>query len=625
MHLELPNIGPAESVVVDGLITELRDLNERLKEVKATAEAEGERYRESEISYKSGTALDRLRQQKTKVKVVEDVSMYNQAKPYELTPMEKFVVKAEKRTMEALARTDEVQELFKSVLVYFGEDPAMSSVDFFGTLNKFVGALDGAYEVVKRLEAQKAAEERKAAAHRAREEKKAKAQKEKEEELSGNGSSATIEKGKLDLSGQRKQFADPFAGPDKQDDATEPEPNALTVEAKSFADPFVEPSTPNNAQDENTPNSILTNSSTLLPTKTQSLKFFPATSPGANESLSKSPSMKFFPATSPVSEGSVDNTSSRTQRYNNKTSLSARTHEGETNPDPRAALMAMLSKRKNSPTQTEGEVGKFKEAASKEMLDDPQPDPRAALSAMLSKRNSVPAEKPATPARIEGKEESTEATVNDKDEQDDVKADPKAALMAMLSKRNSVPSDEPSAPHSEKKLKDEDATQTGDPNQALNENRNNPVDVLPDSLNMPSFDTAPSTEELQKVPVEPSHNKIFVKNGTDVIPSNATPVNIAAMAAATAKKKSASTKSSPPSSIEKRKTKSKFSDAGSSAPMGIAAMAAAAARQKMLLKEAINECNTSDLRIGEASTTSNHLKGLIEASKKTYSDDIDEA
>lgn len=143
VHAELPNIGPAESVVVDGLISELKDLNGRLKTVKETAHAEGERYRESKIEYKTGTALDRLRQQKTQIKVIEDVNMYNQTKLLDLTPMEKFVRYAEKRTAEALARTDEVQELFKGVLAYFGEDPAMTSVDFFGTLNKFVGALDG--------------------------------------------------------------------------------------------------------------------------------------------------------------------------------------------------------------------------------------------------------------------------------------------------------------------------------------------------------------------------------------------------------------------------------------------------------------------------------------------------
>lgn len=556
--------------------------------------------------------------------------MYNQANPYELTPMEKFVVQAEKRTMEALARTDEVQELFKSVLAYFGEDPAMNSVDFFGTLNKFVGALDGAYEVVKRLEAQRAAEERKAAAHRAREEKKAQAQKEKEEELSGNASSAIMEKGKLDLSGQRKQFADPFAGPDKQDDVTEPESNALTMKTKPFADPFVEPSSPHNAQDENDPNSISTNTSsspTKNPKDQQSLKFFPATSPGANESPSKSPSMKFFPATSPVSEEMVDDTSSRTQRYNNKTSFSARTNEGETNQDPRAALIAMLSKRKHSPTQTESEVGKVKEAASKEIQDDAQSDPRAALSAMLSKRNSVPAKEAASPVRIEVKEESIKEVFDEKDKQDHAKADPRAALMAMLSKRNPLATEEPSAPHSKKECKVEDNTQTGGPNHALHENHNTSDTILPDSLNMPSFDTAPSSEEPPKVHANPSHNNISVANekqGNTNIPSNATPVNIAAMAAAAAKKKSASKESSTPSSSsDKRKTKSKFSDAGSSAPMGIAAMAAAAARQKILLKEAINECDTSDLSINEASTTSNHLKCLIEASNNT--DDIDEA
>lgn len=169
VHKEMPSIGPAESVIVDGLVSELNELNSQLKSVKETASAEGKRVREGKTHLRKISAVDKLRQQKTKIKDIEGVNMYNIAEPYDQIPMEKFALYAEKRTNEAFARIDKVQENFKGVLTYFGENPAMTSTDFFGTLNKFVAAFDSALEVVKRIEALEIAEEKKAAARRAKE------------------------------------------------------------------------------------------------------------------------------------------------------------------------------------------------------------------------------------------------------------------------------------------------------------------------------------------------------------------------------------------------------------------------------------------------------------------------
>ncbi|KAL7522550.1 hypothetical protein ACHAWX_007259 [Stephanocyclus meneghinianus] len=426
VHAEMPSIGPAESVIVDGLISELKDLSERLKNVKETAIAEGIRYRVSKAATQTGTALDRLKHQRTKIKEIEGVNMYNQTEPSELTPMEKFVAYAEKRTAEALARTDEVQELFKGVLTYFGEDPAMTSTDFFGTLNKFVGALDAAFEVVKRLEAQKAAEEKKAAAQRAREEAK-KAQAPPENVVEKHDiSNLVIERGKLDLSGQRKQYADPF--PDTaQQTSPQFESNRLPIQRKQFADPFVGPSHPEHVHspDKNTTNSQI--SPMALPTKTcfsetspEKLIITPATSPGGkststpNDSPIRSPSMRFFPATSPGENKKI--ITSRSERYNQKTSSSARTNKNlettlytgknkaedepeGTKQESRSALMAMLSKRNAPPrimSETNVSPEKDRTVDSTNNLDnqDAQPNPRAALMAMLSRRNPPSTEEP---------------------------------------------------------------------------------------------------------------------------------------------------------------------------------------------------------------------------------------
>jgi len=237
VHEEMPSIVPAENVVVESLVSELKELNDQLDSVKATAEAEGRRIRDGKEPDLNISAIDKLKQQKTEIKDVDGVSMYNEAFPTALTPMEQFVQYAEKKTKEALDRTDEVQENFKGVLSYFGEDPAMTSTAFFGTLNKFVAAFDSALEVVKRIEKAEIQEEKKRQAALAKEKaKKAAKAVTVAKKISGRateGLQRQQPKGKLDLTGQRKQFADPFAGPDDVRDDQADDKQAGAVPLKS--------------------------------------------------------------------------------------------------------------------------------------------------------------------------------------------------------------------------------------------------------------------------------------------------------------------------------------------------------------------------------------------------------
>ena len=132
------------------------------------------------------------------------------------------------------------------------------------------------------------------------------------------------------------------------------------------------------------------------------------------------------------------------------------------------------------------------------------------------------------------------------------------------------------------------------------------ISGLPDSLNLPSFDTSPSTEDSPPIQIDPT----VISDGKEenVISNTVSPANIAAMAAAAARNKESSSLRPTPSPVKKRKFKSKYSASGSTAPMGIAAMAAAAARQKMALKGAIEEYDTSDLYTGDSSTTINQTE-----------------
>ena len=57
-----------------------------------------------------------------------------------LSAIKQFSSHAEVLTNETSGKSKAVQGKFKKVLVYFGEDPAMTSVDFFETLSQFVEA-----------------------------------------------------------------------------------------------------------------------------------------------------------------------------------------------------------------------------------------------------------------------------------------------------------------------------------------------------------------------------------------------------------------------------------------------------------------------------------------------------
>lgn len=439
VHEEMPSIGPAENVIVESLISELRDLIDRLKSVNETAASEGDLYRKGKIPMPVVSALDKLRQQKTKIKDIEGVNMYNQTEPMDLTPMEKFVKYAEKRTSEALARTDEVQENFKGVLSYFGEDPAMTSTDFFGTMNKFVSAFDNALEVVKRLEAQKLAEEKKAAAQRAKEAKKANAT--KNVEKSRQQSDLVPEKGKLDLSKERKQYADPFAGPEVEEGkaSVHVETNVLPMQRKRFADPFAGPCSPEKicGLQQSSWADDVSNTVSLV---NKTVGFFPATSPGRPQS--------------PGKQLEEPPRSARLDRYEQKTSTNARVSD-ESKFDEGKVLMAKMESPASPIARGRVSLAQAAAAAAKKIqhlqLPDfgcnPQTytpedelhlktesektelvDPRAALMTMLKNRA------PPIDDSI-GKTEQLAGVTEDVHENDKHPVDPRSALMNMLKKR----------------------------------------------------------------------------------------------------------------------------------------------------------------------------------------------
>lgn len=128
VHKEMPSIGPATNVVVEVVESGVKELMKQLILVKKTVMTDREQMR--------GTDGPKCRE----------------GSPSDLTAMEKFANYAEMRINQVFFQIEEMQEHFKRVLTYLSEDPAMTSSYFFGTLNKFVAAIDSALEDAKMTE-----------------------------------------------------------------------------------------------------------------------------------------------------------------------------------------------------------------------------------------------------------------------------------------------------------------------------------------------------------------------------------------------------------------------------------------------------------------------------------------
>jgi hypothetical protein len=220
-----------------------------------------------------------------------------------------------------------------------------------------------------------------------------------------------MRKGRLDLTGQRKQFADPFAGPAiEKKGVPKAESINLSIYQKPSTDNSLEPSSSIDTQKE------IAETSTCL--STMSVNEQKHCVQPTEDSSSESTSIRFYPKTSPGADLTVENTSLRTQRYKIKTSSKARSSnlengltEDDKNLDPKASLMTMLSKpRPPIETIVSRDVRDAMLKTTSDKKDDSQLDPRAALMAMLSKRT--------LPITDEHESESPYTTKDSKDAND---------------------------------------------------------------------------------------------------------------------------------------------------------------------------------------------------------------
>lgn len=204
---DLKTLDQAVGVILDGLVGDMKVLNEQLKKVDATAAAEadalekegklpdmtaisskddeedGEKEgedtkpeaekeeiekdkmevdQEDEEKESGGSSGDGSMDEDDQEKATSEVNPEAKTEESESdenkkprTPMEVFTITAKKDVEKALTRLDDLKESYKGVLQYFGEDEKMASNEFFGTLQKFIVEFLKAADQVEKEERKK--------------------------------------------------------------------------------------------------------------------------------------------------------------------------------------------------------------------------------------------------------------------------------------------------------------------------------------------------------------------------------------------------------------------------------------------------------------------------------------
>jgi hypothetical protein len=148
---DIGSVIPAESVLLDGLIVDVKSTFEELQMVHETVKAQAERL-EQAGELKPMTLAD-LAEQKTAVQHVGFVPQYNKIDHLTgRTSMERFTLNAKIACEQATESIGNVKKKYSALLGYFGEDEQMISSDFFGTLRRFVVEWEKAVEQVEAID-----------------------------------------------------------------------------------------------------------------------------------------------------------------------------------------------------------------------------------------------------------------------------------------------------------------------------------------------------------------------------------------------------------------------------------------------------------------------------------------
>jgi len=170
---DLSSVIPAESVLLDTVVGDLKVLQEELTDVIKIVS------KEAEALEKAGKvpklSLAELIEQKSLVQNVGGVPQFNKVTHLTgRTSMERFSMNAQVACEQALESVESVKTKYLLVLGYFGEDENMPTGDFFGILRRFMTEWKKATLQVEKIERLQAKERKREERRAAKEAKKAK-------------------------------------------------------------------------------------------------------------------------------------------------------------------------------------------------------------------------------------------------------------------------------------------------------------------------------------------------------------------------------------------------------------------------------------------------------------------
>ena len=148
---DISNVIPAESVLLDTVVSDVKVIQEELEDVINIVSSEAERL-EKDGKLPKPTLAD-LIEQKSMVQHVGVVPQFNKiAHLTGRTSMERFSMNAKVACEQTVESIDKVKTKYALVLGYFGEDENMSTGDFFGTLRRFMSEWKTAIKQVEKIE-----------------------------------------------------------------------------------------------------------------------------------------------------------------------------------------------------------------------------------------------------------------------------------------------------------------------------------------------------------------------------------------------------------------------------------------------------------------------------------------
>lgn len=148
---DLAHVIPAESVILDGVSSDVKSIGQELDGVLDIVSREAQRLEEAGELRKM--SLAELVEQKTMIHHVGIVPQFNKISHLTgRTSMERFTLNAKMACEQASELLESVQKKYAMVLGYFGEDENMATADFFGILRRFMAEWKKAVEQVNKIE-----------------------------------------------------------------------------------------------------------------------------------------------------------------------------------------------------------------------------------------------------------------------------------------------------------------------------------------------------------------------------------------------------------------------------------------------------------------------------------------